>query len=471
MNRSRILPALTALALLSATPAAAHAADQAHTLAAGKFTAARPGEALLDLTAEGRDSDWGTPGHEAAVVTVWLDGAYAEDVVLHQGDRPFGYRVALGHVAAGEHRLRVTFSEAKSAPAVHGARVTGLAPRVVADDDPQAEVLRHAPILYGRDLPEIPGRYENSQTDTPLVAYHTTVTDPATGDRTIEYTMIWSNEDGGTNTPALMARWGRTTDIEWIYRVVLDPQGRVLSEVYQAPNHATLPFTGAKEGDHPLLVTATANNNTDAVTDPSKSTGYRFFLDSSQALPDGRAREAIMDANPWTYQIMAKEMVREGKVEQPASTATPEMSDQRDYLFAELAKTTTYPVAPAPGTWVGTALAVRLKGADTWYTSHHGVADWSIQRDIPAATTVELPEGATAADVQAVKAIAVPVARGGTTPGPAPSDYRIDVRAINRGFLLQDSYLPGASFVSWQGDVVLDPAHPEAIVWQAGAQA
>ena len=40
--------------------------------------------------------------------------------------------------------------------------------------------------------------------------------------------MIWSNEDGGTNTPALMARWGRTTDIEWIYRVVLDRAGAIV---------------------------------------------------------------------------------------------------------------------------------------------------------------------------------------------------------------------------------------------------
>ena len=56
--------------------------------------------------------------------------------------------------------------------------------------------------------------------------------------------MIWSNEDGGTNTPALMARWGRTTDIEWIYRVVLAPDGRIVSEHYQAPNHETKAFTG-----------------------------------------------------------------------------------------------------------------------------------------------------------------------------------------------------------------------------------
>ncbi len=98
--------------------------------------------------------------------------------------------------------------------------------------------------------------------------YHTVSTDPASGNTTIEYSVIWSNEDGGTNTPALMARWGRSTDIEWIYRVTLDPQGQIVSEVYQGPDHATAPFTGAKEGDHPLLQTSTINNNLTQVTDP-----------------------------------------------------------------------------------------------------------------------------------------------------------------------------------------------------------
>jgi hypothetical protein len=38
----------------------------------------------------------------------------------------------------------------------------------------------------------------------------------------IRYSVIISNEDGGTATPALMARWERTTDIELIYEVEMD---------------------------------------------------------------------------------------------------------------------------------------------------------------------------------------------------------------------------------------------------------
>jgi hypothetical protein len=270
----------------------------------------------------------------------------------------------------------------------------------VADD----LVARFAPVLYGRNLPEIPGDYENNHTDVPLLAYHTSAADPA-GNRTIEYTVIWSNEDGGTNTPALMARWGRTTDIEWIYRVTVDARGRRVSDASQAANHATLPFDGVREGDHPLLQTATANNNTSAVLDPALTSGYRFFLDTGESLPAGRAREVEMDLHPWSYQVMAEEMAREGKVEPAASPDTPEMSDQRDYLFAEIKKATSYPGgAPASGAWVGTAVQVKLNGSDRWYSSNHGVPDSSIQRDDPAATTVELPQGVVPEDVEAIKA-------------------------------------------------------------------
>ena len=75
-----------------------------------------------------------------------------------------------------------------------------------------------------------------------------------------------------------------------------------------------------------------------------------------------------MDANPWTYQVMAQEIAREGKLESPASPDTPALSDQRNYLYAEVTKTTTYPVAPAPGSWVGVALAVQLRGSERWFS-------------------------------------------------------------------------------------------------------
>ena len=61
----------------------------------------------------------------------------------------------------------------------------------------------------------------------------------------------------------------------------------------------------------------------------------------------------------------------------------------------------------------------------------------------------------------------MPVARTGDTPAPAPSDYTIHVRALNRGFLLDDAFLPQPSFLQWTGDEVLTPQAPEAVLWEA----
>jgi hypothetical protein len=174
-----------------------------------------------------------------------------------------------------------------------------------------------------------------------------------------------------------------------------------------------------------------------------------------------------MDENPWSYQIMAKELVREGKIEATPDPSTPEVSDQRNYLYIEIDKDTTYPEPPAAGNWVGTAVAVKLKGDDTWYTSNHNVSDWSIQRDIPAATTVELPPGTTADDIEAIKVFAVPVDSDPNDTTPAPSDYTIHFTDINRAFFLDSNYLPGSSFIDWSGDIVLTPQNPEAVVWQS----
>jgi hypothetical protein len=349
---------------------------------------------------------------------------------------------------------------------VRAPRVGAVRVRLASADE--ALAARLSPIVVGRDIPEVPGVYENNHTDVPMLAYHTTTTDEQ-GRTVIEYTEIWSNEDGGTNTPALMARWGRTTDIEWIYRVTLGADGRPVSEVYQAPNHATLPFTGVKVDDHPVLRTATADNNMLQVDDLGAAPNLRIFPDTTQTLPAARAREAVMDANPWSYQVMAKEMVREGKVEATPSPATPEMSDQRDYLFAEAKKTTTYPQPPATGTWVGTALLVKLHGDPALYASNHAVPDWSIQRDDPAATTVELPAGTTPDDVESIRAVAVPVAAT-APPAPAPADYRIEVTALNRGFIARRE-LPARRVVRrLQGSAVLTRAQPVAVIWGAAGE-
>jgi hypothetical protein len=418
------------------------------------FVVRRAGETLVDLRAAAPSTDWATRGAESAVVSISVDGRYATDLVV-SGATPLARQLALGGLRAGGHTLRLHFATERSP--VAGATVTIDRLHVSTYDkrDPRYQVLRFAPVMYGRNLAGLGSPYQSATTDAPLIAWHESTPAATPGHTVMTYSLIWSNEDGGTNTPALMARWGRTTDIEWTYAVELDEHGDRVpgSDTYQAANHETLHFTGTYEGDHPLLETCTSNNNMcDVVDDP-----MRFFLSTLPTRPADQPREYLMDTNTWTYQIMAKEMIREGKIEAPGpgTVATPEVSDQRNYLYAMLKKTTQG--ANSGAAWVGVALGVRLAGGDTVYLSNHVDPTWSIQRDDPAATTVELPPGTTLDDITQVSVHRVVV--GADTGAP------VHVTRLGRGFLPGRDYLPGPALLGWTGDVELTTATPSAVVW------
>ncbi|MFC5833789.1 hypothetical protein [Nonomuraea insulae] len=419
------------------------------------FVVKRSGEALIDLDAAAPGTDWAVKGGESAVVSIYVDNRYTTDLVV-SGDQPLHRQFALGGVGAGPHQLRLRFAADRSAARSTSVRLGAVKVTTYAPGSTEYLALRYAPIVHGRNNAELGSPYQNATTDTPLIAWHESGPGTAPGRTKLTYSLVWSNEDGGTNTPALMARWGRTTDIEWIYDVEVDEHGRRVagSDTYQAANHETLHFSGKYEGDHALLETCTSNNNMcDQVTDP-----MRFFLSALQTRPADQAREHMMDTNAWTYQIMSKEMIREGKIEVASDTtpATPEVSDQRNYLYAVVKKTTDRPNTGS--SWVGVSLGVRLKSGDTVYVSNHVDPTWSIQRDDPAATTVELPSGTTADDIEEITANRVVA---GTDNGAV-----LHVTGIGRGFLLGENYLPQQSFLSWNGDVSLDQATPSSVIWR-----
>jgi hypothetical protein len=444
-----LTPAMAAAGAVPAGRAVVlHRGAHAHSVT---VTTSAAGEALLGLTAAAPGADWSKPGSESAVVSIQVDGRYASDLVIGSAT-PTPYKLALGHLDGGRHRLTFAFADDRSPAGAQSAVLRGLGLELVTPGDAGYTALRHAPVVYGRTLAELGGPFQNAVTDTPLVAWHEELAAGVPGHRVLEYSLVWSNEDGGTDTPALMARWGRSTDIEWIYRVEVDAQGNSVpgTGVYQAPNHLTLPFAGTYEGDHPLLETCTSNNNMcDRVDGP-----MRFFLAADQTRPADRAREQLMDANPWTYQVMAKELLREGKIESPSSPATPAVGDQRTYLYIEVDKDTAAPRQ------TGLTVGVRLRGDSTLYRSDHGEPSWSVERDVPAATTVELPAGTTPADIAQIIAIRQPMSNPDTGAGET-------VTAVNRAFFLDQDYLPQQSFFSWQGSVTLTPTQPQATLLSA----
>ena len=243
----------TLLAFCATLILAMPATGLAQTLLEKNFKAEAESEALLDLTASAPGTSWVTAGAEAAAATIFVDGRQHQDVILFAGAKPFTYKLLLGRVAAGEHSLRVEFNRQQSAAKASTINVSDAKITLVDRKNPEFQALAQAPILFAR--PNTIGKFS----DVPLMMYYETISE--NGLTTYRYTVIVSNEDGGTQTAALMARWGRTTDIEWVIDVQLDAQGNVTSSTFQGVNHETKVFKGKREGDHPLMAIASDNNN------------------------------------------------------------------------------------------------------------------------------------------------------------------------------------------------------------------
>src|SRR5882724_8550077 len=198
---------------------AAHSTSQAsEALKSETLNLAEDMEVGLEIEARSPGASWARPGAEAAALLVLVDGLYNQDLLLWAGDELFRYRVLLGRLSHGKHTLSVALNPLRSAPRARRAEVKALRPlpfpntgqSKVDDDDHFA--LAHSPVLYAR------ANTIDRFTDLPLLMYYEILHEGA-DDLIVRYTAIFTNEDGGTQTAALMSRWGRATDIEWVLQL------------------------------------------------------------------------------------------------------------------------------------------------------------------------------------------------------------------------------------------------------------
>ncbi len=388
----------------------------------------RDGELVVSMTLECDAVDWAKEGAESAVVAVFIDGLHHHDVVLHSPRLEHAF--VTGPLAKGTHRLRVDVDHASSP--IEDAEVD----LVDCASEPVGtrRWLLYAPVLYGR--PTRPGRKPlNATSDTPLVMY---ATEAAVAGGGVEYTYeaIWSNEDGGTGTmPALLkAKYGRTTDIEWVFRVRLDAAGRVEEETYQAAGHGTKRFTGERVGLHPVLQVTTDNNNLAQVEEGSEPEGVLRFAFAPALWDDAGPRERVMDAQPWTYRVANAEMMRERGLLGPKAS----VGDARDDLLVEAD-------LEAPS---GTKWRFGAKVAGAWHWSDRGLALGEVEGSGWVRTAIPLPPGTPADAVQAVRVRAVGLS------GEAR------VRSV-RAFRLGRDFWPQPAIVDEAPDASLTPDRRE----------
>ena len=184
---------------------------------------------------------------------------------------------------------------------------------VVSPTNPQYLAYAYAPVMYGRST--------SALHDVPLLTY-ANVSPAGDGASLVSYVIVWSHEDAGTGFLPFLewGSWGRMTDIENAISFTVARNGSVSGAKYlwggepatgfpdsqTALKEVDESFAGTWWGHHPVLRDATGNNDfSDRGTTP-----FRFQLAPVAAPPAGQTRDAVMDANPFTYQVMAEEVGR-----------------------------------------------------------------------------------------------------------------------------------------------------------------
>ena len=391
------------------------------------FTAGATGEVVARVTVDCEACAWNTADTEAVVLAITLDNrAPVYLPVARRGDAE--YRILLGSVGRGRHTATVRVDPDLTSVSLRAPGTASFTIDVdqIPTDSASHQAISLAPFVYAR--PDTVGKF----TDIPLLMwYEIEPTDRGTRYR---YSVIFSNEDGGTPADRLMATWGRTTDIEYIYSVEIDASGSLLSEDMQGPKHEILPFKGKREGGHPLLWVSTENN---MVLDHG-TTKVRYAPAPVLVNLDKVSREVVMDANPWTYEVMAKELAREGKIVADAPPGEGTIPDLRRFVFLE-----------ACGEAGTNAITASVNVAGGWHSSDRGVAEYRIVRDGCFRAAIPVPGSATARDVSAIRFAAH--ARKDRVAGTS------QITRLNRVFSLDERFMPGPSVMRWEGSASLTP--------------
>ena len=393
------------------------------------FTADAGAMARLSVTVS--DGCQPAPTQQVTAWSVWLDGTRSHELLLFPGVGRTQYDTLVGPLTEGRHAAELRPSDLWKP--VDCVSVQGLGAAVHAVGTSEHELYRHAPVL------ELRADTVGEQTDLPLYAYAEHL--QAGAESTWRYSVVFSNEDGGTPTRALFARWGRTTDIEQVYGITASA-GRTTREEFQGPDHVTRAFTGRRHGEAPVLLVATMNN---MVLDRGRGLAAVRPVPEVVDLREA-TRESTMDARPWVYRIMGHELAAEGRIvaDAPLDDSWPRVApDPLSHVYVEAKLRLDRTVAVA---WVTDRAGRRF-----W--SHYGKMPLAIERDGWVRSAV-----AVGADPLAAIA-AVGWACLAASDAEAGGSCEIDAF---RAFALTGAYRPGANLVV-PGRFVLKPGG-EALV-------
>ncbi|MDX1981891.1 MAG: response regulator [Bryobacteraceae bacterium] len=373
--------------------------------------------AELDLSAP--DADWGRQGRESVLAVLTLDGAKQQNVMVYAGAQRHRYAVFLGPLEPGAHQVKIE-RHPDLTPRGLNLAIHGVTYREYKPQDADYAVIASAPVLFAR------ANTLRKFSDIPLLTYCERLPDGS-----LRYSVIFSNEDGGTSTRALMARWGRATDIEHVYQVWPDKAGNAVKSLIQTRDHKDVPFQGQRDGQHPLLGVVTDNNMVG-----EGRTSIRYQLAPVVVTLNSASREQVMDEHPLTYLISARELEREGKLRKFGAFEGTNISNPENYLFVE---------ARVVNKGARLAVLVRLEGDNFFRSSHLGVYDMAIERSGWVRTAIELPPATQPAQVAEIALQCLPEAK-------SDGSGTCRVETISKMFFLDASQRPAENFFRPQVD-------------------
>jgi hypothetical protein len=393
------------------------------------FELAQPSEVVAVVTAACERCAWGRKGREAAALTLAVDGRYSQHLLLVQGQAASEYRVALGALAPGAHRLTLTVDREASAGGVRRVSVDKVEILATPVGTGEHAALAHAPLIAASPVERF--------TRVPLLLWYESERTPR-GTR-IRYSAVLS---GASSPPdRLMAGSGRVSEIVPVYTVDLDASGAVLAE--EAPQQAPGRFSGTHEGSHPLLELTTPGAETrasGAVRERYAPAPFAFgFL--------GASREAVMDAHPWTYRVMIQEAGRTGLLVADARQGSGRIPDPRRFAYVEAC-------GELPGASLSVEVGVSARGGRVrWRASDSGGPEFRIERSGCFRAAVALGSPAEVASIEALRFRAF--ARPGEAATASTGVARLT--GVNRLFVLRSDGAPGPNLLSWSGDTTLRP--------------
>jgi hypothetical protein len=391
------------------------------------------GQGIIEVTLEAPKTSWESATQRAVVVDVSVDGGPSQQIVCFARASPFTYAGFTGTLSTGSHAVTVAVDTELSntgalAPSV---RLAHLQLEVVAPSNPWYDRIAFAPVVYGRA--------DTAQEDTPLLTYADQSTG-STGIRTLSYTTIWSKEEAGTSFVPFLewGEWGRMTDITQTVALDVGSGGAITNETYNTcgcvgtpatENEVSaleeeVPFSGSYyEQTHAIVRNASGND----YQSESGTTAFRIQqVPVAGPAPDAD-RDAVMDANPWTYLISAQE-TSNWYTNGTADPTSPEIGDSRQYAIVDL-RTKTDDVS-------ATAVDIQLSGSSHWYSSDYG-SGFPLQDGGHGRTAVKLPLDWENRTITGLKILYYP-----TGPKPSVRDVAVRILGLTRSYTVEYPALP-----------------------------